>query len=106
MEEEIEREIEALIDKKLKPVKTRLQKLAEAHDAAIAEQKETLLWTQKNIAAVMVRFVQLVLTRSPNFHDIRTELIADSSVTIERIKNSTDPLSVANAFWDKWDKKG
>jgi hypothetical protein len=102
MKEDLKLEVEAIIDKKLEPVKSKLLKLIQAHDSVTAEQKEAILLSQRNTAMLMVRFMQLVASRRPDFSEIEREMGAEASATIEKIKNSETPLDLSNEYWNKW----
>jgi hypothetical protein len=102
MKEDLKLEVEAIIDKKLEPVKSRLLKLIQAHDTVTAEQKEAILLSQRNTAMLMVRFMQLVASRRTDFSEIEREMGVEAGADVEQIKNSETPLDVSNEFWNKW----
>jgi hypothetical protein len=104
------------IDGKIKTINARIKKLAEAHDAVAAEQKEMatkliaeILRTQRFLADFIVmtwaQFYRIFISQLTisNEDNVVNQLVADTTKAKAEIRTSKDPIPIAANFTSKWE---
>ncbi len=95
------------IDGKIKLVRRELQQLKVAHDAVVAEQRQALLTTQRNIAAFIITSTcentlhTLLKLKSKEADHLITQLTATASASKTSVKTSDDPISISAKFYQE-----
>ncbi len=88
------------IDNKIKLLKRELRQLKVAHDAVAAEQKESLLKTQRDIASfIVVSTFTMAAPKVPR--KSQSQLASLTSAARAKINASDNPLSIAGQFYNE-----
>lgn len=110
MQKQMEERLTTLVDRKLKNIKTRLQKLAEAHDAIAKQQEQATLETQRMVASLKINsdtnsIHSIIANELSDERHLVAQLFSDASTAKSAIFSSNTPFEIASEFYNKWQER-